>query len=184
MYSRSPRTLTFQTTTKTKNNNMRILGVDPGFAQTGWGVVDVVGGRFRPVSFGVVKTTTAQEQGQRIHEIAVKLGEVALQHNVQCVSMEDIFFAKNVSSAITVAKVIGAITHQFVGMGLAVRMFSPMQIKTTVSGYGLADKHQVQEMIRLMLGLQEIPKPDHAADALAAAICLGTFGATELKFRT
>lgn len=158
---------------------MRILGIDPGFAQTGWGVVDVVGQRYRPVSFGVVKTTTESEQADRIHAIATELGEIAKKFEVERVGMEDIFFAKNVSSAITVAKVIGAITHQLLCQGLPVRLFTPLQIKTTVTGYGNAEKHQVQEMMRLMLGMEKIPRPDHAADALAAAVCLATYSATE-----
>ncbi len=181
MSSRFPPTSICRTTTRTKNNCMRILGIDPGFAQTGWGVVDVFGQRYRPVSFGVVKTTTETGQAERIHEIASRLGEIAAKFEVGQVGMEDIFFAKNVSSAITVAKVIGAVTHQLLSQGLSVRLFSPPQIKTTVTGYGNADKNQVQEMMRLMLGLEAIPRPDHAADALAAAICLATYSATESR---
>jgi crossover junction endodeoxyribonuclease RuvC len=181
MSNKYPPTSICLTITRTKNNFMRILGIDPGFAQTGWAVVDVFGQRYRPVSFGVVKTTTQDGQAERIHEIATEIGRIASSFNVERVGMEDIYFAKNVSSAITVAKVIGAITHQLLSQELPVRLFSPPQIKTTVTGYGNSEKNQVQEMMRLMLGMESIPKPDHAADALAAAICLATFSATEVR---
>ena len=153
---------------------MLVLGIDPGIAQTGWGVVDIVGQRYRPISFGVVRTSTALSMEQRIHAIANDIGKLAIDHQIQIVSMEDIFFAKNVSSAITVAKVIGAIIQQLSIQGIAVRLFTPLQIKLAVTGYGTAEKHQVQEMVRLLLKLDKVPSPDHAADALAAAICLAT----------
>ena len=153
---------------------MLVLGIDPGIAQTGWGVVDIVGQRYRPVSFGVVRTSTTLSMEQRIHHIANDIGKLAIDHQIQIVSMEDIFFAKNVSSAITVAKVIGAIIQQLSIQEIAVRSFTPLQIKLAVTGYGTAEKHQVQEMVRLLLKLDKVPSPDHAADALAAAICLAT----------
>ncbi|MDD3366434.1 MAG: crossover junction endodeoxyribonuclease RuvC [Sphaerochaetaceae bacterium] len=162
---------------------MLILGIDPGIAQTGWGVVNVTGQRYQPVAFGVIKTTTKNTMEQRIHHIANAIGEVAQKHQVEIVSMEDIFFAKNVSSAITVAKVIGAIIQQLSLQKLTVRLFTPLQIKLSVTGYGTAEKHQVQELVRLLLKLDTIPKPDHVADSLAAAICLATNGATENRLR-
>lgn len=160
---------------------MRILGIDPGLAQTGWGVVDIVDQRYRPVSFGVVRTAADQDLGQRIHYIASNIGRLAREHGAEMVAMEDIFFVKNISSAIPVAKVIGAITHQLIGQGLTVRLFSPPQIKTAVTGYGGAEKLQVQEMMRLMLDLKEIPKPNHSADALAVAVCCASYTATERR---
>lgn len=153
---------------------MLVLGVDPGIAQTGWGVVDIVGQRYRPVSFGVVRTAARQPMEQRIHAIANDIGKLAADYHVEIVSMEDIFFAKNVSSAIGVAKVIGAIIQQLSTQGIPVRLFTPLQIKLAVTGHGTAEKHQVQEMVRLLLKLEQIPSPDHAADSLAAAICLAT----------
>jgi crossover junction endodeoxyribonuclease RuvC len=90
------------------------------------------------------------------------------------VSMEDIYFAKNVSSAMGVAKVIGAIIQQLSLQGIPVQLFTPLQIKLAVTGFGTAEKHQVQEMVRLLLKLEKVPSPDHAADSLAAAICLAT----------
>jgi crossover junction endodeoxyribonuclease RuvC len=153
---------------------MLVLGIDPGIAQTGWGVVEIVGQHYRPVSFGVVRTATKTPITERIHSIARDVGHLATEFTVDQVSMEDIFFAKNVSSAITVAKVIGAIIQQLSIQTIPVALFTPLQIKMAVTGYGTAEKHQVQEMVRLLLKLDQVPSPDHAADALAAAICMAT----------
>jgi crossover junction endodeoxyribonuclease RuvC len=153
---------------------MLILGIDPGIAQTGWGVVEVFGQRYRPVSFGVVRTAAHKPTEERIHAIANNVGKLASEYSVTHVSMEDIYFAKNVSSAITVAKVIGAIIQQLSIQNVPVKLFTPLQIKMAVTGYGTAEKHQVQEMVKLLLKLDMLPSPDHAADALAAAICLAT----------
>ncbi|MDT4761493.1 crossover junction endodeoxyribonuclease RuvC [Sphaerochaeta sp. PS] len=160
---------------------MLILGIDPGFAQTGWGVVESNGQRNRPVSFGVIKTQPAMADNDRIHFIAKSVGEIALAQKIAVCGMEDIFFTKNVSSAINVAKVIGAIVHQLAQNSIEVHLFSPMTIKSAVTGYGGADKKQVQEMVRLLLGFQTIPKPDHSADALAAAICYSVYNATQVR---
>jgi crossover junction endodeoxyribonuclease RuvC len=160
---------------------MRILGIDPGYAQTGWGVVDSNGQRNRPVSFGVIKTSPTMPDNERIHFIATSIGKIAEEQQVEICGMEDIFFTKNVSSAIPVAKVIGAAVHQLSIQQIEVRLFSPPTIKTAVTGYGGADKKQVQEMVRLLLGFETIPKPDHAADALAVAICLSVFDATQKR---
>lgn len=162
---------------------MRILGIDPGLANTGWGVVDTIGVRFRPVSFGVIKTTTDAEQPLRIHHIASQIGLVAKTYHIDVVGIEDIYFTKNISSAISVAKVIGAICHELSLMEKPIKLYSPVQIKSTITGYGGADKKQMQEMVKLHLGLKEIPRPDHAADALGIAICLGTLETSWSKLR-
>ncbi len=104
---------------------MRILGIDPGYAQTGWGVVESDGQHNRPVSFGVIKTSATQQDSDRIHFIAKSVGELAVQHQVAICGMEDIFFTKNVSSAIPVAKVIGACVHQLALLEIPVRLYSP-----------------------------------------------------------
>lgn len=154
---------------------MRILGIDPGFANTGWGVVESDGQRHRPVCYGVIRTTPDMTDQMRIHTIATAVGKISKEQQADICGMEDIFFTKNISSAISVAKVIGAICHEMALMDKEVRLFSPMTIKSAVTGYGGADKNQVQQMVRLLLGLTGVPKPDHAADALAAALCLATY---------
>lgn len=163
---------------------MRILGIDPGYAQTGWGVVDSIGQHNRPVSFGVIKTSPTMADNDRIHFIAKSIGEIALQQKIEICGMEDIFFTKNISSAIPVAKVIGATVHQLSLLNIEVRMYSPLSIKSAITGYGGADKKQIQEMVRILLGFEKIPKPDHAADALAAALCLAVFNATNMRMKT
>lgn len=160
---------------------MRILGIDPGIAQTGWGVLHFNGYESQPVAFGVIRTSTSLSEGERIHRIATMVGEVAAKHQVQVCGMEDIFFTKNISSAMGVAKVIGACTHQLAQQQVVVHLYSPVTIKSAVTGYGAAEKLQVQEMVRLILGFEEIPRPDHAADALAAALCHSVHSASERR---
>ena len=150
---------------------MIVLGVDPGLADTGWGVVEFDGQHYRPVSFGTISTPPDEDIQKRIYTIGQDLGEIALKYKASVVSMEDIFFTKNITSAIPVAKVIGAAIYRFTELSLPVHLFSPPQIKTAVTGMGRADKFQVQEMVKVILRLKTIPRPDHAADALADCIC-------------
>ena len=150
---------------------MIVLGIDPGLADTGWGVVEFDGQHYRPVSYGVIKTSASDDIQHRIYTIAMDLGEVCQRFSASVVSMEDIFFTKNISSAIPVAKVIGAALFRFSEIGIPVHLFSPLQVKTAVTGMGRAEKAQVQEMVKVILRLKSIPKPDHAADALADCIC-------------
>ena len=128
---------------------MRILGIDPGLANTGWGVVDFDGHKFRPVSYGTIKTVPGEKLEHRISQIAQQAAEIAEKYEIKQVSMEDIFFAKNEISAIGVAKVIGAICYAMYKQGIEVTIFTPLQIKQAITGAGRADKKQVQEMCRL-----------------------------------
>ena len=150
---------------------MHILGVDPGLADTGWGVVAYDGKHYQPISYGVIRTPAKESMQKRIYTIAEDLGEVAIKYNCTVVAMEDIFFTKNISSAIPVAKVIGAAIHKFSQMNIEVNLYSPREVKMAITGIGNAEKEQVQDMVRRYLKLKEIPKPDHAADALADCIC-------------
>ena len=150
---------------------MIVLGIDPGLADTGWGVVEFDGPHYRPISFGIVTTTPSDDLQKRVYTIGQDLGELAIRYGASVVSMEDIFFTKNITSAIPVAKVIGAALFRFSELGIPVHLFSPLQIKTAVTGMGRADKFQVQEMVKVILKLKSIPRPDHAADALADCIC-------------
>lgn len=153
---------------------MIVFGVDPGLANTGWGAVEYDGRNYRPVSYGVVETEAGESQEKRITTIANELGELALKYKAEVVSMEDIFFTKNTSSAIVVAKVIGAAILRFDQLGLETHLYTPLQVKTAVTGMGRAEKLQVQEMVKVLLHLRQIPRPDHAADALADCICYCT----------
>ena len=157
---------------------MLVLGIDPGIANTGWGVVDFVGQKFRPVCYGVINTDPDDTLVHRIAVIAECVAQIAQKYEVSHISMEDIFFAKNEVSGIGVAKVIGAITYSAYKAGIEVSMFTPLQIKMAITGFGKAEKKQVQEMCRILLKLDKIPRPDHAADALAAAVCFCNTSAT------
>lgn len=157
---------------------MRILGIDPGLANTGWGVVDFNGQKFRPVSYGVVNTEPKDKLENRISIIAQNISLMAQKYEVEYVSMEDIFFAKNEKSAIGVAKVIGAICFAMYRLNIPVQVYTPLQLKMAMTGTGRAEKKQIQEMARVFLGMDKIPRPDHAADALAAAVCFGNTSAT------
>ena len=150
---------------------MNILGVDPGLANTGWGVVSYDGRTYWPVSYGVIETPANEDIQKRIYTIAEDLGTLAEKYAIDCVSMEDIFFAKNITSAIPVAKVIGAVIYKFAEMNIRTYLYTPKEIKLGVVGLGNAEKEQVQDMVKRILKLKEVPKPDHAADALADCIC-------------
>ena len=162
---------------------MLVLGIDPGIANTCWGIVDFAGQRFQPVCYGVINTDPDDKLEHRIAVIAESVSQIAQKYDVKQISMEDIFFAKNEVSAIGVAKVIGAITYSAYRLDVPVAMFTPLQIKIAITGYGKAEKKQVQEMCRILLKLDKIPRPDHAADALAAAVCYCNTNSTTGKFR-
>ena len=162
---------------------MLVLGIDPGIANTGWGIVEFTGQRFQPVCYGVINTSPDDILSKRIAVIAESVGRIIEKYDVKHLSMEDIFFAKNEVSAIGVAKVIGAVSYAAYRLGIPVTMFTPLQIKIAITGYGKAEKKQVQEMCRILLKLDKIPRPDHAADALAAAVCFCNTNSTTGKFR-
>jgi len=142
--------------------------------------MDSITGLFRLV---LSKLLQRNRTASGFYFIAKSVGELAVQHRVVICGMEDIFFTKNVSSAIPIAKVIGACVHQLALLDIPVRLYSPPTIKTVVTGYGGAEKHQVQEMVRILLGFEEIPKPDHASDALAAALCLAVYDFTQIRMK-
>jgi len=154
-----------------KSAGRRIIGIDPGLASTGWGVVDCAGGRVCYVSHGHIQTTAGCPQAERLFSIMESLRSVLDTYQPAEAAIENLYFGKNVSSAIPVAEARGVIFAALAERGLPVVEFRPNAIKQGVTGVANADKKQVQEMVRIILGLAEIPAPDHAADALAAAIC-------------
>lgn len=163
---------------------MRILGIDPGLADCGWGVVDFAAQRYAPVEFGVVRTPAGEDLQKRIMAIADAVGEAARRLRVERASMEEIYFTtRSTTSALNVSKVVGALLCEMGRLGVPCRLFTPLQIKLSITGYGNADKRQVQEMVRLLLRMDAIPRPDHAADALSAAVCLGNNASTEARFK-
>jgi crossover junction endodeoxyribonuclease RuvC len=149
----------------------RLLGIDPGLASTGWGVIEVENNKFKSLDYGFIKTLPGESPGKRLMIIYTIIREIIDKYQPNKASIEDIFFAKNKLSAIPVAQAKGVILLAMESKNMETYVFTPLQIKQALTGNGRADKNQVQEMVKLILGLKEKIKPDHAADALAAAIC-------------
>ncbi len=145
-----------------------VIGIDPGLASVGYGVVAESGGALRHIAHGCITTSPDQVSGCRLRVIHDRL--IDEYAPVAC-GIEDLYFFKNVTSALPVAEARGVIKLAFFERSVPLSEFTPNAIKKAVTGTARADKNQVQEMVRVLLGLDAIPKPDHAADALAAAIC-------------
>lgn len=149
---------------------MRILGIDPGTGILGFGVIDVVKGQPVLVDAGVIRTPVHENDAIRLLTIYEELTEIIRDTRPDVMSVERLFFARNVTTAMTVSQARGVILLCGMKAGMTVAEYTPMQIKQAITGYGKADKKQIQEMVRVILQLKSIPKPDDAADALAAAI--------------
>ncbi|MBN1483913.1 MAG: crossover junction endodeoxyribonuclease RuvC [Chloroflexia bacterium] len=149
---------------------MRILGIDPGTARMGWGLVE---GDRDPVlvAYGTLTTPAGQVLAERLLILLQELREVLSSHQPTAAALEEIFFARNVRTAFSVGQARGVALVAMAEAGLPVYEYSPLEVKQAVTGYGRAEKRQVQEMVRTLLSLDEIPRPDDAADALAVAIC-------------
>lgn len=150
---------------------MLVLGIDPGTATTGYGFVrEHPNGALEAVAYGVIKTPAKKPMPDRLQMLYEKMGELIAQHQPDAAAVEALFFGKNVTTAITVAQGRGVILLALAQAKLPIREYKPAEIKQAIAGYGNADKWQVQEMIRQLLALDEIPKPDDAADGLGVAI--------------
>lgn len=151
---------------------MRILGIDPGTGILGFGVIDVSQkGELSLVDAGVIRTPVKQADSDRLNTIYDELHEIIKTNEPAVMSVEKLFFARNVTTAMSVSQARGVVLLCGKQHNLELYEYTPMQIKQALTGYGRADKKQIQEMVRTLLALKEIPKPDDAADALAAAIC-------------
>jgi crossover junction endodeoxyribonuclease RuvC len=149
-----------------------VVGIDPGTAITGYGIIrEHENGDLEWVSHGVVKTPSDWDDPQRLLEIYHKLNEIFASYKPDCCAVEKLFFQKNVRTAIQVGQGRGAALIAAAEAELSVGEYTPLEVKLAVVGYGNADKQQVQKMVKVLLDLKEIPKPDDAADALAVAIC-------------
>jgi crossover junction endodeoxyribonuclease RuvC len=149
---------------------MRIIGIDPGTGILGFGVVDVIKGAYRMVDAGVITTPAHTPLDVRLEDIFDNLTEIIAATKPEVMSIEKLFFARNVTTAMSVSHARGVAMLAGRKARLQIAEYTPLQIKQTLTGYGKADKKQVQEMVRVQLGLTEVPKPDDCADALAAAI--------------
>ena len=152
---------------------MRILGVDPGTAITGSGIIDCENGESVLVEAGVIRTPAKQALELRLKTIYGEITHLIADYQPQQVAIEQLYFAKNVTTAISVSHSRGIILLAAANGGLTVVDYTPLQVKLALTGYGRAEKKQMQEMVKTLLKLARIPKPDDAADALAVAICHG-----------
>jgi len=149
---------------------VKILGIDPGTATTGFGVIEKQSGKLKFVDAGVILTPPDHSMPARLSEIYAGLNEIITHHKPDCMAIELLYFATNVTTAISVGQARGVVLLAASEHSLPIGEYTPLQVKQAVTGYGKADKKQVQEMVRTILGLDGIPKPDDAADGLAIAI--------------
>lgn len=152
---------------------MRIIGIDPGYAIVGFGITDYSGMNFSPLEYGAVLTEAHTEFSFRLKCIADDIDYILEKFTPDCMSIEKLFFTNNQKTGIDVAQARGVIVLSAVRHNVSVYEYTPLQVKQAVVGYGKAEKKQVMDMTRRILKLEQIPKPDDAADALALAICHG-----------
>jgi crossover junction endodeoxyribonuclease RuvC len=149
---------------------MRILGIDPGTAILGFGVIDSDKGKLQMVDAGVIRTPAKEDDAVRLQTIFEELTDIIAETKPQVMSVEKLFFVQNITTGMTVAQARGVVLLTGQQAGLEIFEYTPLQIKQSLTGYGHAEKKQIQEMVRVILKLKEAPKPDDCADALAAAI--------------
>ncbi|NLB51015.1 MAG: crossover junction endodeoxyribonuclease RuvC [Clostridiaceae bacterium] len=150
---------------------MIILGIDPGYAITGFGVIRYENKRLQVLDYGIIKTDATTPFPERLLAIDQALAELNSRHRADCFVVEELFFSRNTTTAIGTAQARGVAVVAAARSGVPVYEYTPMQVKLAVTGYGKAEKKQIQEMVRVLLNLKKIPRPDDAADALAVAIC-------------
>ncbi len=150
---------------------MVILGIDPGYAIVGYGVINSNGLNFRPMEYGAITTKAKTEFSDRLCRIFAGVTEILDKYNPEALVIEKLYFNTNTTTAIDVAQARGVIVLAAKLKGVPVYEYTPLQVKQSVTGYGRAEKNQVMEMVKHLLSLKEVPKPDDTADALAIAIC-------------
>ena len=162
---------------------MRILGIDPGYALMGWGVIDVNGSRMSLVNYGYVETKAGTPMQHRLRALQLGVRDLVTVYKPDDVAFEELFFAHNVTTALMVGAARGAAIIAATEYTENLYEYTPMQIKQAVTGYGKADKKQVQQMVKLLLRMSETPQPDDAADAIACAITHAQTGPAKEQFR-
>jgi crossover junction endodeoxyribonuclease RuvC len=149
---------------------MRILGIDPGYGRTGYGVIETDGNRLRPLEFGLIETGSQLSMEKRLLQLYEALLQIMDRRQPDSLAVEELFFSKNVTTGIGVSQARGVVLLAAAQSGLPVYEYKPVQVKQAIAGYGKAEKKQIQEMVRVFLSLPNVPKPDDVADALAVAI--------------
>lgn len=152
---------------------MIILGIDPGYAIVGYGVLDYDGNKFKVIEYGAITTDASMDMFDRLKSIYDDLNTVIHRTKPDFMAIEELFFNSNQKTAINVAQARGVLLLAAMNNNIKIAEYTPLQVKQAVAGYGRADKNQVQQMVKLLLGLESVPKPDDTADAVAIAICHG-----------
>ena len=150
---------------------MIILGIDPGLAITGFGVIKYEQNNFKAIQYGVIRTPSKTPLPDRLVKIQEGIHTLIQQYKPDCAAIEELFFNTNAKSAFLVGQARGVAVVTVAAAGLPIYEYTPLQVKQGVAGYGRADKNQIQQMVKTLLNLNQIPKPDDAADALAIAMC-------------
>ncbi len=150
---------------------MRIIGIDPGTAITGWGIIEGDGGNLQMVAAGVITTPAGMSLPNRLQIIYRELTALVEQWQPETAALEELFFSKNAKTALAVGHGRGVAMLALANANLPIVEYKPLEVKQAITGYGGADKQQIQQMVKLLLSLDDIPRPDDAADALAVAIC-------------
>ena len=162
---------------------MIILGIDPGYALMGWGVIEASAGRMRLIDYGCIETHAGEPMQHRLRTLQLGVKNLVETYRPDDVAFEELFFARNVTTALMVGAARGAAIISAAEYTENLYEYTPMQIKQAVTGYGKADKKQMQQMVKLLLRMEEIPKPDDAADAIACAITHCQAGQARMQFR-
>ncbi len=150
---------------------MIILGIDPGIGRTGWGVIKKNGSKLEAVAYGCIETAVNSPAAERLEYLFGELNRVVSSYKPSVAGIESLIFNTNAKTAMAVGQARGVLLLALVKAGVEIREFTPLQVKQAVTGYGRAEKLQVQKMVKTLLHLEKVPKPDDAADALAVAIC-------------
>lgn len=154
-----------------KGGTMRILGIDPGYATVGFGLVEAVRGQVHMRTYGAITTPAGQPLSRRLYQLGTDMEELIMQLKPSVISIEELFFNTNITTGIAVAHGRGVILYAAEKCGIPLYEYTPSQVKLAVTGYGKAEKRQVMDMTRRLLKLPSIPRPDDAADALGLALC-------------
>ncbi|MEZ0536288.1 crossover junction endodeoxyribonuclease RuvC [Caldicellulosiruptoraceae bacterium PP1] len=150
---------------------MRVIGIDPGIALTGYAIVDYKNGQYRVIEYDKIETLPNMRKSQRLFAIHNRLSDIISKYNPDVAAIEELFFNKNAKTVITVGESRGVIILSFVEKGIPIYEYTPLQVKQSITGYGRATKVQIQNVVKMLLNLKEVPKPDDVADALAVSIC-------------
>lgn len=169
--------------TSRSERKMKILGIDPGYAILGYGVIEKIGNKFKVCSYGSITTDAKMSMEDRLEYLYDSLREIIEEEKPEVAAIEELFFNTNAKTAILVGQARGVAVLACIKGGLDIEEYTPLQIKQALVGYGRAEKRQVQMMVKTILNLKEIPKPDDTADALAAAVCHGHSADTRKRLK-